>query len=176
MSASKTKGRTKTLKEVTGIISSKSIFEVIDYRNKSEDSIKQFMYQPLKGYFEKKFVSEGMSPEKAEAKANSVVTWESNINTTLHNMEFCGTYHRPDFKLNYDGLIVALEIKRGCTGEAIRSGLGQCLVYQTVYDFTICLFIDTSDDKHILKGSSSPTAVELFDSLWNNHNAMFVVI
>ena len=176
MRASKTKGRTNLLKGILDVISSESIFETIDYRKKSEDTIKQFMYQPLVESFTKKFINDGMIEDKARDKAKDSIVWESHMQNTLHNMKLFGTYHRPDFEVKIDGLNVAIEIKKGSTGFDLRCGFGQGLMYQAKYDFTIYLFIDTSDDKSILKSLTNISEDELIDSIWNNYNILFSVV
>jgi len=176
MRASKTKGRTNLLKGIVDVISDKSIFNTIDYRRKSEDTIKQFMYQPLLNSFVKRFMDNGTAEDKAYECAKSSIVWESNMQTTLHNMVLFGTQHRPDFEVKIDGLNIAIEVKKGSVGNDLRSGFGQCLMYQAKYDFTIYLFVDTSEDKTILKSVPSISEGELIDSIWNNYNVLFSVV
>ena len=47
MGRSKSKKRVKIVESIASAISSKKIFDVIDYRNRNEDYIKQYMHQPL---------------------------------------------------------------------------------------------------------------------------------
>jgi len=176
MKASKTKGRTSLLKGIVDVISDKAIFDTIDYRKKSEDTIKQFMYQPLLGSFVKRLTDNGIPGDKAYESAKKSIIWESNMQSTLHNMVLFGTQHRPDFEVKIDGLNIAIEVKKGSVGNDLRSGFGQCLMYQAKYDFVIYLFVDTSDDKTILKSLTSISEGELIDSIWNNYNVLFSVV
>ena len=47
MGTSKSKRRVKIVESIASAISSKKIFDTIDYRNRNEDYIKQYMHQPL---------------------------------------------------------------------------------------------------------------------------------
>ena len=47
MAKSKSKRRIKIIESIASAISSKKIFDTIDYRNRNEDYIKQYMHQPL---------------------------------------------------------------------------------------------------------------------------------
>ena len=47
MGTSKSKRRIKIVESIASAISSKKIFDTIDYRNRNEDYIKQYMHQPL---------------------------------------------------------------------------------------------------------------------------------
>jgi len=87
-----------------------------------------------------------------------------------------GTQHRPDMEVNINDITIAIEIKKGDTGTDVRSGLGQCLVYQTKYSFTLFLFIDTSSDKRILNSIKSDKEMGLINSLWDNYNVMFNIV
>ena len=47
MGTTKSKRRVKIVESIASAISSKKIFDTIDYRNRNEDYIKQYMHQPL---------------------------------------------------------------------------------------------------------------------------------
>ena len=87
-----------------------------------------------------------------------------------------GTMNRPDMVLEIDGNRIAIEFKRGDSGGALRSGIGQSLIYSTDYDFTVFLFIDTSFDGRIKNCSKSIKEEELVQDLWKRHNIKFIVI
>ena len=45
----------------------------------------------------------------AREKAKSLLKWEGNINTTVHNMIFMGTSNRPDMSIEYSGVKIAID-------------------------------------------------------------------
>lgn len=171
--ASKTEHRIMLLDSIMSVISNKEIYDTIDYKRKNEEYIKQFMYQPLLRKVAERYRDRGFSYKTYMRKAKNDLIWESNKQTTLHNMVLFGTQHRPDMELNVDGVSIAIEVKRGMVGSDIRQGIGQCIVYSAVYDFVVFLFIDTSDDKRILNSMKSDKERVLGESLWDNYNVMF---
>ena len=173
---SKTKKRIELLEGVYDVISHKDIYDTIDYKRKSEESIKQFMYQPLLQSFKKRMMSNGIKEDKAHKLAEQSLTWEANKKTTLHNMVLFSTQHRPDMEFKIDGINVAIEIKKGKCGVDLRQGIGQCIVYSTKYDFVIFLFVDTSDDKKVFNSVTSRKEVDVIKGLWKNYNTMFGII
>ena len=173
---SKTKKREELLDAIVNVITHKDIYDTIDYRNSNESSIKQFMYQPLLSELTKQYSKRYNSEDKAKNKAKESLIWEANKQTTLHNITLFGTQHRPDMVTEINGLNIAIEVKKGSTGNDLRSGFGQCLVYQSHYDFIIYLFVDTSDDKRILNSVSGNKEKYLIDSIWENYNVRFAVV
>jgi len=174
--ASKTEHRIMLLDSIMDVISNKEIYDTIDYKRKNEDYIKQFIYQPLLRNVAERYRDKGFGYKTYMRKAKNALVWESNKQTTLHNMVLFGTQHRPDMELNMNDVSIAIEVKRGSVGSDIRQGIGQCIVYSTVYDFIVFLFIDTNDDKRILNSINSGKERILGESLWNNYNIMFGVV
>ena len=175
--ASKSKKRIDLLDAIQDGITSREIFDTIDYKTQSEDKIKQFIYphllEQLTEYIiEKKGFSRGL----AKHKARSIVKWEGNKNTTVKNMHFMGTANRPDMTIDSDGIKIAVEFKRGDRGSSLREGFGQSIVYSTVYDFVIYMFIDTSEDRKIYNGSSAITEQSFLENLWENFNIKFAIV
>ena len=175
--AKKTTKRMDLLKIITDVISHKNIYDVIDYKNKKEDSIKQFMYQPLfneikKYYTDKNLFSESTCTKKAEKS----VTWEASKKDTLHNLVLFGTQHRPDMEIDIENTKIAIEVKKGQRGSDIRNGFGQSIVYSSNYDFVILLFVDISDDKRIKNSVNGEKEKDILDSLWNNYNIKLKVV
>jgi len=151
------------------------IYGTINYVNQSENLIKTFIYphiiRELKTYFEQK-----MDGEKADLQARKMLLWEGNKKTTVSNVIFLGTQHRPDFLIKGKTINIAIEIKKGDKGSSVREGIGQSMVYSMLYDFTICLFIDTSKDKRILNSLQSKRETKFINDLWEKHNILFGII
>ena len=87
-----------------------------------------------------------------------------------------GTQNRPDMVVELGDVRIAIEIKRGETGSDLRSGFGQSMVYATVYDFVLYLFIDTSKDKKILNSSTGGNEVDFVETIWKNWNIRFAIV
>ena len=174
---SKSKNRLELLDMVTEAVTSDRIFETINYQTQSEDKIKQFMYPNILASF-KKFLIEhrGLDANVADMKSKQSLLWEGNKKTTVKNMMFMATQNRPDMVVELGDVRIAIEIKRGETGSDLRSGFGQSMVYATVYDFVLYLFIDTSKDKKILNSSTGGNEVDFVETIWKNWNIRFAII
>ena len=152
------------------------IFHTINYRNKSEDSIKQFVYPHLVDALAERMVEEkGISKDRAKEVVKRNLKWEGNVNTTVSHVLFMGTQNRPDMVLETDGLKIGIEFRKGESGSALRSGIGQSMIYSTHFDFVIYLFIDTTEDKRIANSIGGTNETELIDLLWKDFNIKFVV-
>lgn len=175
--ASKSQNRLTILEIIQDGISTNEIFETIDYKKQSEDKIKQFIYPNLLNrltdyVMEKK----GFSRSLAREKAKTMIKWEGNVNTTVRNIHFMGTANRPDMTVHINGINIAIEVKKGNRGSALREGFGQALIYSTVFDFVLYLFIDTSDESKIVNGATAVTEETFLENIWNNFNIKFVVV
>ncbi len=175
--ASKSKNRISILEMIQDGISTHEIFETIDYKNQSEDKIKQFIYPNLLNkvteyVMEKKGFSRGLAREKAK----TMIKWEGNKQTTVKNIQFMGTSNRPDMSLDIGGVKVAVEFKKGNRGAGLREGFGQSLIYSTVFDFVIYMFIDTSDERKIVNGATAVTEQDFLENIWDNFNVKFVIV
>lgn len=171
------KKRTKIVTRLMESLMNSEIYETIDYRRLDESRIKQYMHRIILDEVTK-MISEfdNISENTAKEKSRKNLYWEGDKKTTVNNMLFFGTQHRPDFVLNYNDLRIAVEVKKGENGSSLREGIGQGIVYTTNYDFCVYLFIDTSKEKKILNSFGSEKETEMIDSLWKNHNVMFYVI
>ncbi|MDY7002303.1 MAG: hypothetical protein SVS15_11060 [Thermodesulfobacteriota bacterium] len=177
MRAKKTSRRMSILNDLLEVLMSKDIFETIHYHNRNESYIKQYLYQPLQRKISKMFEEYlCLKPSTANKRARTALRWEGDKKTTVNNFLFFGTQHRPDFDLFIDDLKIAIEIKRGESGTAIREGVGQSLVYTTHYDFCVYIFIDTSKDKKIVNAFTSDKEEEFVRLLWENNNVIFRVV
>ena len=175
----KSKGlkRTKILNSIISTLKHPDIYNTINYRNQKEDKIKQFLYPHLLNKVAKLYtLYDDVSDATAKKNAKESLLWEGNVNTTVSNRLFMGTNHRPDFIIEFKKLSIAIEIKRGNSGTSLREGLGQSQVYSNLYDFTICLFIDTSKDKRILNASTSNEEKKFIKRLWTKNNVRFEVV
>lgn len=175
--ASKSKNRLAILDMIEEGISSREIFETIDYKSQSEDKIKQFIYPNLLNHLtewvmDKKGFSKGLAKEKAK----TMIKWEGNVNTTVRNIHFMGTANRPDMTVDIGGIKVAIEVKKGSRGAALREGFGQAMIYSTSFDFVLYMFIDTSEDGRIKNGSTAITEHAFLDNIWDNFNIKFIVV
>ena len=92
MGRSKSKKRVKIVESIASAISSKKIFDVIDYRNRNEDYIKQYMHQPLinelEALYEDLELSKSADKELVKEKAKNCLLWEGDVNTTVNNFTF----------------------------------------------------------------------------------------
>jgi hypothetical protein len=180
MSTSKSKRRIKIVKSIASAISSNKIFDVIDYRNRNEDYIKQYMHQPLiselEALYEDLELSKSADKELVKQKAKNCLLWEGDVTTTVNNFTIFGTQHRPDFVVKIDKLRVAVEVKKGETGHSLREGIGQSLVYSSEFDFVVYLYVDISKDKKIRDSMTGEREQELINDLWKRHNVLFQVV
>tara|TARA_B100001287_G_C22433200_1_gene412399 strand:- start:144 stop:677 length:534 start_codon:yes stop_codon:yes gene_type:complete len=171
----KSQKRLDFMELISEAITQEDIFNTINYKHKSEDQIKQFIYphlvQSLTEYLEKN----GVAKDKAKDSVKRNLKWEGNINTTVHHTLFMGTLNRPDMVLEMNGVKIAIEFKKGESGSSLRSGIGQSIIYSTNYDFVMYLFIDTSKDERIKNAQSSLKEAKLMQDLWNRYNIKFVV-
>ena len=178
--ATKSARRTKLVDEILEALKGDQIFHTLDYRKKSESYIKQYMHQPLLARL--KDLHSDLAPKTSEStiikKARASLLWEGDVNTTVNHIRFLGVQHRPDFVVRIDRQNIAVEIKRGESGSAIREGIGQSLVYagSEDFDFVVYLFVDTSKDKKVLRSLDKSLDRAFVDSLWTHYNVRFDVV
>lgn len=179
MRAKKTEKRVQIIDEIMTALCSKEVYGVIDSKIASEDKMKTYLHQILRKHltiiFQNIF---GQERELAEKHAIKSLLWEGDKNTTINNVKFLGTQHRPDFVIQIDGLSIAVEVKIGESGQAIREGLGQSLVYvSSAFDFVCYLFVDSSKDQKIFKSiKEEPKVAPFLHDLWENYNIRFDVV
>lgn len=174
---SKSLKRIELLELISESITQDDIFNVIDYRNKSEDQIKQFVYPHLVESLTNYLMQEtDIEKSKAKERIQKALKWEGNVNTTVNHILFMGTQNRPDMILEINGLKIAIEFKRGDKGSDLRSGIGQSMIYSTHYDFVLYLFVDISKDKRIVNARGGVNETEFVELLWNQFNIKFITI
>jgi hypothetical protein len=173
----KSQRRTEIVKTIMEVMKSPKIFDTIKYQQKSEEYIKQYMHQPMMNEIVELFKRDkGLIHETAVERARTALKWEGDKQTVVNNFMFLGVQHRPDFVLDYDDISIAIEVKRGDNGTSVREGLGQSVVYNTNFDFSVYLFIDTSKDGRIKNSFTGEKEQEVVKSLWDNHNTLFEVV
>ena len=96
----------------------------------------------------------------------------------LITFPFFATNHRPDGLLTIYDLRIAFEIKKkGDNGNALRSGIGQSVVYSTQYDFVLYFFFVNITSGHDIKSSRKGEREQyMVDSLWKNYNVKFYIV
>lgn len=175
--SSKSKNRLELLDIIAEGVSTREVFGVINYKNLSEDKIIHSIFPHLVESLSDWVVDKKSLPKKlAKDKAKSMLKWEGNVNTTVHQMQFMGTANRPDMIVEVDGLRIAIEFKKGERGSDLRAGFGQSLIYSTAFDFVLYVFIDTSPDSRIANARTGISEQKFVEDLWNNFNIKFVVI
>ena len=174
----KTKKAVAIIEGIVAALKSEMIFGKIPYQYQSEADIILFMHSVLLDGLKK--IIQQMQPNlrasTIQKKADRSLFWETDKRTTINNIIFLGTQHRPDFLVDIYGQRIGVEIKRGDDGSSIRDGIGQSLVYSTTYDFVVYLFIDISPDKKIVRAYNEQTEMDMVDSLWQNYNIWFDVV
>jgi hypothetical protein len=175
--SSKSKNRLELLDIITEGISTGEVFGTINYKNKSEDKIIHSIFPHLvdsltEWVMEKKSLPRNLAKEKAK----SLLKWEGNVNTTVHQMMFMGTANRPDMILEVDGLRIAIEFKKGDRGSDLRAGFGQSLIYSTAFDFVLYMFIDISPESRIANARTGISEQKFIEDLWNNFNIKFITV
>ena len=176
----KSEMRTAIVDTIVACLRHEQIYKTLDYRNKSEQYLKQYMHQPLQRTMVEVFrrIDGRLSEAALQKKAASALLWEGDVTTTINNIRFLGVQHRPDFVVKAADLRIAVEVKMGESGGNVREGIGQALVYagSREFDFVIYLFIDTSKDKKVRESLSTPAAASFVASLWQHYNVRFSVV
>jgi len=171
--------RVKFMKKIMETLKHPDVFGVIKYKNVSESVIKTYIHphliRELTIYYKELY---GYKEKYANSKAHNSLLWEGDTRKTINNVEVFGVMHRPDMVIKDDvsSTNIAIEIKKGDKGQAIREGIGQSIVYSEVFDFVSYLFVDTSEDKRILNSMELSRESKLIYSLWNNYNIWLGVI
>lgn len=174
----KTVRRVQIVDEIMAALCSKVVYGVLNSQVVSEDKIKTYLHQILRKHLEKIFKEIFCDTEElAEKHAIKSLLWEGDRNTTINNVIFLGTQHRPDFVIHIDGFSIAVEVKIGETGQSIREGLGQCLVYAaSVFDFVCYLYVDSSKDKKVVSSLKVDREKDFLMELWEHYNIRFAVV
>ena len=163
--ASKSQKRIEFLDLISEAITHDDIFGTLNYKKKSEDQIKQFIYPHLVKDLTDYVVGQGQEDkEKAKEIVKSSINWEGDVNTTVSHMT-----------IEMNGMKIAIEFKKGKRGTDLRAGIGQSMIYATHYDFVLYLFVDISDDKRIQNAQGGVNELSLTGELWDNYNIKFII-
>lgn len=177
MYAKKSQKRTMIVERVLNALKNDDIFNRLKYKQKSETELQnrmaiylqkevQRLYEDVKGYV----------PETALKRARTDFASEEDPKTTVNNFVLMGVQHRPDFTIDFDGLSIAVEIKKGDSGQSVREGIGQSIVYSSNFSFVVYLFVDCSKDNRVKNSMNGDRERKLKESLWENYNVLFDVV
>jgi hypothetical protein len=174
----KTQKRSGLVNDIIASLEKAPILLGIVKRNSSEGEFQKNLFLDLQKALPPMLSSYfGFSERKARKVTERNFKWEKKIDTPVPSFNFFATSHRPDAVLEIKkDLRIAVELKKGDSGESLRAGIGQALVYATQFDFTIYIFIDTTKGLDIKSSSQGEKEQALIDSLWKNYNVKFFVV
>ena len=176
MGSTKSAKRVDIVRRIMEMLKTPEVFKTVPYKTQPEDKIKAQQYPYLINEVTRLYEEyKGLKPDSARERAKKNLLWEGNVNTTVSNALFFGTYHRPDLVLQFEeGLRIAIEIKRGEHGKDLRDGIGQAVVYSSCgYDFVVLLFVDTSKDGTVKNSMTGEREVRFIEDMWFEHNTLF---
>lgn len=172
--ARKSDRRHQILTRIMDSLKNDDVFNRVKYKQKSESELQNRMatslHKEVKSLYEE---YKGYKSDTAEKMARMKFASEEDPNTTVNNFMFMGVQHRPDFTIELGDMNIAVEIKKGGSGQSIREGIGQSIVYTTNFDFVVYLFVDTSRDDRLKNAMTGKKEQELTNSLWEQHNILF---
>jgi len=174
----KTQKRVQLLEEILKLMEEHEMFdEILSRRHDTEPSIQKALFSKLNKKLPE-VISEfyHIQPEKAKELIKEHFRFEKKTNTPVHNFSFFATNHRPDAVLLLNDISIAFEVKKGDSGDALRAGIGQSLVYATQFDFVLYFFVDHSNGRDLRNASESPKEKDLIQSLWDGYNIKFIVV
>jgi hypothetical protein len=176
MNARKSERRKAICEGIINALKNDEVFDRLKYKNKTESELQNRMAIPLNRTVASLLEEyKGWNPDRAIAEARVRFKSEEDPNTTVKNFMFMGVQHRPDFVIDFDDIHIAVEIKKGSSGQSVRECIGQSVVYNTNYDFTVVLYVDTSQDDRIKNAFTGEREQKVVESLWDNHNIMLGV-
>jgi len=174
--AKKTERRVKLLRAIMDDMKSHKMFSKKVSRSKDTESvIQKNIFLELEDNLEKYLQDYGFTETKSK-KITEKFQWEQKTSTHVNNFSVFSTNHRPDAILNLDDFRIGIEIKKGDSGSSLRSGLGQCVLYGTEYDFVLYLFVDITPNQNIAKSVDGEREKLVIDGLWDNHNVLLDII
>lgn len=138
----------------------------------SEQHVKSFIYNQFLSDLTKlhRRLEPSLSEASVNRKASESLYWEGDKGTTVNNLLLFGVQHRPDFMVLMDDVRIAIEIKRGDSGQHVREAIGQTLVYASHFDFTCCVIVDSSRDKRIKSSLVEDKEKLTLRRLWDSFN------
>lgn len=178
MKKSQTQKRVKLLNVILDEMEKHEIFsEIVERKNDTEDQIQKSVFLRLESVLPK-IISDiyGFPNSKSKSIVKNHFIWEKKVGKTVNNFSFFATNHRPDGLLTIDDLRIAFEIKKGDNGQALRSGIGQSVVYSTQFDFVLYFFVDMTPGRDIKSSRKGEREQYMVDSLWKNYNVKFFIV
>lgn len=174
-----TQKRSSLVDEIILVLKKHEIFsEIVTRQHTTEGLLQKVLFLRL----EEKLPyilsnSFGFSQKKSTTIVKESFKWEQKITTPVPSFNFFATNHRPDAVLEInEELRIAIELKKGDSGQSLRDGIGQALVYSTQFNFIIYLFVDTTKALDIFSSFTGSKEQALINSLWKNYNVKFIVV
>ncbi len=174
-----TQKRSSLVIEIISVLKENEIFsEIVTRQHDTEALFQKVLFLRLQKKLPSMLSSIlGFSEKKSTKIAEEDFKWEQKVTTPVPSFNFFATNHRPDAVLEInEELRVAIELKKGDSGQSLRAGIGQALVYSTQFDFTIYLFIDITKALDIRSSFNGSKEQALINSLWKNYNVKFIVV
>lgn len=175
--ARKTVQRLEVIDEIANTLKTNEIYEVIIAGKMTEAQLRQFTYPflsfALKRVFRRR--KPHVSDKTINRNAEKALVWGGAKGRSIHALKLLGVKHIPDFEINLPSTTIGIEFKRGKSGQSLRNGFGQALVYSQKYDFVIYLYVDVSENRKTLAAMKGKTAQDFLGSLWEHYNIRFVV-
>lgn len=170
--------RRKLVEGISRRLSDRSVYGPLDIWDRPEDFIKAFLHNPILEQLTRLIqeLSPSLDEETARRRADRALVWEGDVQRKIHNFEFLGVSHRPDYEILLRDVRIALEVKRGDSGTEVRAGIGQAIVYSQMYDFVIYLMIDASDHRTIAQSLDGDREKLFLERLWDEHNVRLIVV
>ncbi len=174
--AKKTVRRVELLESIMSRMKNHSMFSKKVSRNSdTENVIQKNLFLYLEEKLDEYLIKYGINDKKSKELVTDF-QWEQKLTTTVNNFTVFSTNHRPDAILDLGDFRIGIEIKKGDGGSALRSGLGQCLLYSTEFDFILYLFVDITPNQNIQKSTDGLREKDVIENLWQSHNVMFDII
>ena len=177
LDAVKTARRVDFIDGVCKVLTAPKIYKGISYTITEEAFVNKIQY-PLQVGLASLFAKEYPKNSKAwcEETAEAALICEKDTTVTVNNTVFFGTQHRPDMYIRQNNYRIALEYKIVKTGDMVRAALGQCLVYASDYDFTVCLLLYVTKDGKIRRAfMTGEKEKRLTAELWNRYGIRLLV-
>jgi hypothetical protein len=173
----KTKRRIKIVNHIMSSLLDPDCYKIIG-SGLSEQQLKTYIHARFLHRLERLFeeLEPALSPEAVRRKASKSLLWEGDKSTTVNNLLVFGVQHRPDFMVVIDDTRVAIEIKRGDSGQHVREGIGQAIVYAVHFDFTCCVIVDSSKDKKIRNSLRDTAEGLVLERLWDSFNIKIAAV
>jgi len=178
MGAKKTQKRVEIVNTIAKATTSPKILLLATPATLTEYSVRMTIHGSLLNAVEDIYsrLAPTVSETRTKVKAERSVIIETDKNTVINHIQLFGTQHRPDFEVIVDGISIAIEVKVGDSGQQIREGIGQAIVYSTKYDFVVYLFLDSSPNKKVALSFTDHKEQVLVAQLWSEFNVKFLVM